>query len=208
MVSVLQLDEARIVYTEAQAVVPDNEIIIKARLYRKIGESYALQRRPDQELVHFELAIDALGDESDKELLLWQQEWLEIHLARVWSFYWLNQVANIRQTLEKIKTPCEQSGTLRQQAIWYGRWMLYLTRAQQYSVLPNQFWYIEKALELSHQSKDYKLIAFHLGQSGMTYLYAHYLEKAETRLLEAIDFSTKIGDIQHQIVCLQFLNST
>lgn len=206
LVTVLQLDEARKAYADAQIVVPDSEIIIKARLNRKIGESFAPQRRPDQELVHFNLAIDALGDENEKELLLWQQEWLEIHLARAWSFYWLNQVANMRQTLETIQTVCEQVGTVRQQAIWYGRWMLHIARATQFDISQDQLWYIEKAIELSKKAQDYKLITFHLGTSGMVNLYAGNLEKAETILFEAIDLGNKIGDIQSQVICLQFLN--
>ena len=206
LVALSRFDEARLVYQEAKAVVPVGETIVHTRLFRKIGESYAPQRLPDQELIQFDLALEIAGEENTDRLQSWWQEWLEVQLARVWSLYWLNRVAEMKQTLEIIQPICEKSGTVRQQSLWYNRWMLIVFRAERYVLTLSQAVYAEKALNLSYQAQDYQLITNNRALLGMAYFYANELKQAEKQLLTAIELSQKIGNIQNEIVSLQVLN--
>jgi len=208
LVSLSQFNEARQAYLEAKATVPEREIIVQAGLFRKMGESYFPQRRPDQELIQFDLAVETLGQYNTERSPSWWQEWLEIQLARVWSLYWLNRVAEMKQSLEAIQSICEESGTIRQQSLWYNRWMLVIFRTERYDITLSQVQYAEKALALSYQAQDYQLITNHAALLGMAYLFANELKQAEKQLLTAIELSQKVGNRQHEIVSLQFLNLT
>ncbi|MBK8080615.1 MAG: AAA family ATPase [Saprospiraceae bacterium] len=208
LVFLSRFDEARQAYQDAKNYIPNTESILIARILRKMGESYVPQRAPNQELEMFDFAIEALGASKPENTQEWWTEWLEIQLARIWSLYWLNRVPEMKQILETIYPICTRTGTIRQQSIYHGRQMLMVLRTEQYAISSYHVDYAEKALDLAYQAQDHRLISYHTGLLGMVYYCAKDFIEAEKHLLNSIELSQKLGDIQYEVVSLQFLNQT
>ncbi len=204
----LKFEEAQFSYQEAYNIVSEKDSLISARILRKMGENFMPQRRPDQELIYYDRAVNSLGNldqSSTKEL---NQEYIEIQLARVWSYYWMNKISEMKSCLDFIKPLCEKFGSVIHLAIWYQRLILYIVRQQRYRISIDQLSIGEKCLDLSLKSSDYKLQVKSICHIGLLYLSANLFEEAKHYFKESLVASEKIGEIQMAIISLQFLNIT
>lgn len=205
LVVLTRFDEARQAYADAIATIPSDEHILHAKFLRKTGESFVPQRRPDQELAHYDLAIKAMGEEHEPNQS-WKEEWLEIQLVRTWSMYWMNRVIEMKEILAEIEDEIERFGSLRQKTFWNGRMTLHFIRTEQHDITRSQLAYVERATALSYQSNDYKLIMYNSVLLGIALFYSNKLEQAEKQMLLAIELSQQVGDLLYEVIALQFLN--
>ncbi len=199
-------DQARQSYQYALQAIATADVLLQASLWRKIGESYVPQRQPHQELVAYDAALKLLGSPTQSASIDQWQSWIDLQLSRAWSLYWLNSVEEMRSILTDIQEATERVGSIRQQSLWQGRWVLFLMRSQRFVLTEEQATLAEKALLLSHQIQDFGLISYHSSLLGMAYCFSRQLPKAEKQLLSALELAQKIGNIQYEVVSYQFLN--
>lgn len=111
-----QHEAASQAYQSAEPIVPESDAFWRSRLRRKNADTCTVRRLYDDALEALASAEAALGPKSAQPSREWWQQWIEIQLARVHTFYYEDRVDEIADTVVKIRPILEAYGTPMQPA--------------------------------------------------------------------------------------------
>ncbi len=135
---------------------------------------------------------------------MWWQEWIEIQNGRIFIHYWLAQVQEITELVEKTRPVVERSGTQAQRATFFQN-MYLMSLWRDRCVVPETLGYARSALAGRQESGSATEIAFARFQLGFAYLFYGDLDEAEAHMQAALVVGERAGDVVLQSRCLTFL---
>ena len=99
--------EARDVYADAVAQIPESDRRGRARIHRKIGKTWETHHRHDEALRAYAAAESCLGEEPSEPDETWWQEWIGLQIDRISVHYWLAQVDALTALVERVRPVVE-----------------------------------------------------------------------------------------------------
>jgi DNA-binding SARP family transcriptional activator/ATP/maltotriose-dependent transcriptional regulator MalT len=200
-----QLEQARNAYEHALALIPILQQIWQARLHCKIGNTWEAQRQNESALHAYTKAESILGQEPNESISEWWQQWIEIQKNRLQVYYWLAQVPEMIELIEKTKPIVEEYATEDQRATFFQSLCLMTMRRQHYVVSDEVLGYARAALSASQQAGNPIAIGWAHFNLGGVYMLRGNFEEAEDYLNAAVTLSEQTGDIMLQAKSFAFL---
>lgn len=201
----VQFDEARKAYQEALACVPIYDCIKQAYLYRKIAQTWTLQRRFKEALQAHSMAEAALEGESAERTAEWWQAWIEIQHARIDTHYWLSQLHEMTELVEKTRPMVERYGSQVQRASFFLSLLYMNFRRERYVISEETLEYAQLLLAARLELENETDIAYARFVLGFAYLWQGNLDLAEEQLQAAQMMSKQTGDVALQSLNLTYL---
>jgi DNA-binding SARP family transcriptional activator len=199
-----QHDEARNAYQCALAQAAPSDWVSQAHLSRKIAQTWETQRRFEDALQTYsraEAILDQASAEASSER--WQ-EWIEIQSGRIFIHFWLAQVQEITELVEKTQPVVERSGTQAQRATFFQNLYMMSIRRDR-GVLEESLGYARSALAARQESGSATEIALARFFLGFAYLFYGDLDEAEAHIQAALAVGERAGDVVLQSRCLTYL---
>ncbi len=199
-----QHDEARNAYQCALAQAAPSDWVSQAHLSRKIAQTWETQRRFEDALQTYsraEAILDQASAEASSER--WQ-EWIEIQSGRIFIHFWLAQVQEITELVEKTRSVVERSGTQAQRATFFQNLYMMSIRRDR-GVLEESLGYARSALAARQESGSATEIALARFFLGFAYLFYGDLDEAEAHIQAALAVGERAGDVVLQSRCLTYL---
>jgi DNA-binding SARP family transcriptional activator len=200
-----QHEEARHAYQCALAQAAPSDWVSQARLYRKIAQTWETQRRFEDALQIYSRAEAILDRDSADTTTEWWQEWIEIQNGRIFIHFWLAQVQEITELVEKTRPVVERSGTRAQRATFFQNVYLMSLRRDRGVVPEETLGYARSALAARQEAGSATEIAFARFQLGFAYLFYGDLDEAEAHMQAALAVGERAGDVVLQSCCLTYL---
>jgi tetratricopeptide (TPR) repeat protein len=196
--------KATAAYQSALGCVPEHDLIWQSHLHRKVGNVSRLLRQYKEALQAYDRAETALGERADEPAPEWWQEWIQIHLERIWLHYWLGQWHEMSE-LASIRSIVEQHGAPTQCVNFFLALASMNNRRDRYLVSEETVDLCQIALAISQESEDPGQIAWARFMLGFNQLWHGDLDEAEKQMQAALALAEQTGDIVHQSRCLTYL---
>lgn len=203
-----QYTEARAAFQTVLTYVPKIEAIWQARLYYKSGNTWRLQYHYEEALRVYGLAETALGPELVESHLEWWQEWIQIQLERLRTYYWVDRWPEMAELAEKARSAVEQHGTPVQRANFLLSLVLMNLRRDRYIVSEETLSLARAALAINQEFETLSETREAPFELGFVLLFHGDLTEAEKHLLAALRLAERTGDVKHQTRCLTYLTVT
>jgi len=200
-----QYDEAKLAYERALSHMPNHDRIWQARLNRGIGEIFNSQNRYEEALQASRTAEVILGPDSAESTPEWWQEWIAIQGSRIGKHYFLGQVDEMTELVEKTRPIVEQYGTSAQRASFFLNLALMSARRDRYIVSEETLGYVRSALSASQEAGDVLQIAWIRFNLGFLSLWRGDLDASEEQMQTALAVGERTGDVILQSRCLTYL---
>jgi len=201
-----QHDKALATYQAALSQLTQEEAIAQARLQRKSGKMWEIQRHYQEAAQAYDRAEAALGDEAGDAGPAWWQEWVEIYVDRMWLHYWQGHAQAMADLIGKVRPAMEQHAAPAQRFRFVHA--TFLMRLTQDRFLPSDdtLGYAREALAASQVSGDLGQVTLaHFGL-GFAFLWRAEYEEAEEELQVALDLAERRADVVLQSRCLTYLS--
>ncbi len=197
--------DARAAYGRALTGVPRSDQFGQARLQRKMGNIWRLQRRYNDARQCYDLAESGLGPGSPESAPAWWQEWLQIQLERMWLHYWLGEWHQISGLADQVRTAVERYGTPTQCISFFLSLASMYNRRDRYAESEEAQALCQTALAISLESENLGEIAWARFMLGFNQLWGGDLDGAEKQMQTALALAERTGDVVHQSRCLTYL---
>lgn len=203
-----QHSKAEAAYQQSlQRVLPPNPLE-RARLQRKIGNTYTSQRRYEQAIQTYYMALTALGPEQLLATEEWWHEWFEIEVAQMGCYYWQGQLENIQVLIEKTRPFVEQHGTPAQRAGFFHALVRMNLRRDRYIMTSATLEHVHNYLAAARESDNPAAVAYAIYMVGYCWFLHHELARAEDQMQSTLAFAQQVGDVALQTRCLTYLTIT
>jgi tetratricopeptide (TPR) repeat protein len=200
-----QPDEARNAYQCALAQAAPSDRVSQAHLSRKIAQTWETQRHFEEALQTYSRAEAILDQASAEASSEWWQEWIKIQNGRIFIHYWLGQVQEITELVEKTQPVVERSGTQAQRATFFQNLYMMSLRRDRCVVLEETLGYARSALAARQESGSATEVALARFLLGFAYLFYGDLDEAEAHMQAALAVGERAGDVVLQSRCLTYL---
>jgi tetratricopeptide (TPR) repeat protein len=201
-----QHNEARAFFKAAEEHSDAQEIIRRARLQRKIGNTWIPLHNLNEALQAFQAAGQTLGQEQDETAVTWWQEYIQLNMDLMLLYYWQNSVEEIKQVANIVRPIIERYGSPVQKGGFYQGLVLANLRAERYritqQILADTQAYVAVQKEINKPTSG---LAFDCFMQGFVYLWHHDLEIAQDEMQMALSLSRQIGDITIESRILTYL---
>jgi len=184
--------EARAMYAGA-ASNATGHIRVSARIQRKLGKNWELDKQYDQGIAAYRAAETMLEAASARDEGWWR-EWLEIQMGYTWSLYWTADVSTMALVIERAREPAELHGTQAQLAQLYMACSLMRTREERYRLSPETVEYARRAVAAALASGDRSQLAAMRFGLGFALLFGGDVMEAERVLRSSVVEAERIGD--------------
>ncbi|MEZ4298675.1 MAG: AAA family ATPase [Polyangiaceae bacterium] len=200
-----QQEKARDAYSKALKHAPSS--VDRARLHRKIGNSWERHHEHAEALACYSRAERALGKPRERTDA-WQNEWLEIQFDRTSVRYWQANVKALDRLLATIRPAVQRAGTGLYRAH-------YLHAETQRDILSRRFVASKSTVRLASEcldlfkraskkpDEDWVLVA--RCSLAIVLLLQGDIDRAEQELSDAQAAAVKSGDLATQARCLTYL---
>lgn len=198
--------DARESWRLALLLVPELDRLVRANLYRKLGNAWRDQYHYDEALQAYNAAEKVLGNlaHGDPEAL--RSCWVEIELERLNVFYWLGQTTEMLDLIESIEERFQHYPSKLQQGRLHQISAIGLLRHNRYSA----------SLQAANHARAYLSVIQEMGESGalpaahfqagFTVLWAtDDIDSAEREIDTALTLAERSGDISLKGRCLTYL---
>ncbi len=200
-----QHKEARTTYQQALERCPSADLVRRARLQRKIGDSWVPQHGWEEAMQAYGEAEKILGPEHKETVLEWWQEWISIQTDRMQLYYWQNRAEEINRMAEKVRPIVEQYGSASQKGAFYQDLVLANLRLQRYRISQQMLADMEACLSFLEEAKKLKDLDFPYFLQGFIHLWHADLDMAEQEMQTALKMARQTGDITGESRCLTYL---
>lgn len=201
----VQLVEARKAYQEALAYVPTYDRIKQAYLYRKNAQTWTIQRRFKEALQALSIAEAALEGKSAERTAEWWQAWIDIQQDRIENHYWLAQLHEITELVEKARPMVDRYGSRAQRASFFQSLVYMNLRGDRYVISEETLEYARLSLAARLELANETDIAYARFLLGFAYLWYGNLDLAEEQFHAAQLISKQTGDVALQSLTLTYL---
>jgi tetratricopeptide (TPR) repeat protein len=202
-----QIQEAKTAYEGALRCVPQENLIWKSRLQRKIGKNLERQRYYHKEALRaYDLAETTLKQEPAEPAADWWQEWIAIQVDRIWTLYWAKGPwREMLGLVEKTWSAVQQYGTPAQRSSFYECLVLVENRRYNYVVPEQTVTYAKTSLAASREAGDLGQEARSQFLLGFCHLWRNDLDEAGEAIQSALTLAERIGNVDVQLLCLAYL---
>jgi class 3 adenylate cyclase/tetratricopeptide (TPR) repeat protein len=197
--------QARQACEAALALLPDREIVWRARLRRKQGTAW-VRERSTEAIAAYAHAEETLGPPPATDQSDWWHEWLELMLERLWQVYMSNDMGAMQALVGRARPVIEVRGTPQQRSRLFESLALIDLRRYRYYMLPDKaVANLQASLAASNESGELAAIARAHFVLGFVRLWRREFDEAETQLQTALGQAHRIGDVELQILGLTYL---
>jgi class 3 adenylate cyclase/tetratricopeptide (TPR) repeat protein len=197
-----QVDDAIQVFETALGLLDEDDVITRARLYRREGNAYNVSRRVDDMIAVYDRAIAVPVPRSDESI----NEWLDLQLDRIWAGYFAARVPEMKSIIEETRSSLEEYGTLSQKARWFESLVLVDLRQFRYFQLPNETLVnAQKQVEAAHASGNRRVFGRAETILGFVHLWRNELDEAEKYLASGLRNVEAVDDVDTQFINLNYL---
>jgi len=189
----------------SQARGLSNDHLQKARLNRKQS---TLTGRFNLEVARqkYRSALDELARIQTGDG--YWSEWIEAQLTWFELCYWMQNVGEAGKTIEQLRLPVEQHGSLAQKIKYRQSAIANVMVNERYHLNRSHMELSQESLELAIETGDSHLISNAKRQLGMVALHANRLDIAEAALREAISLCKMNGDLNSMLIGWVYLSVT
>ncbi len=188
--------EARTAFETALAHSQSDKNVTQARLYRKIGLTYAAQRGYVEVMINLyktaEITLGAKPSESD---LVWWQEWIQIQLELAWGYYSRHDLESMIESTDQIEEVVQKIGTPVQKGKLHYNHVLIDLRSYSFFHLPDESLYHAKAaLNAAQQAGNYQELSWLDFSLGFIHLWRDEMDEAEQWFFRSLEQGEQYGD--------------
>ena len=179
-----QMEEAIQTYESAMSYVNEKDAITQARLYRREGNAYNIQRRMEDMFAVYKKAGEVLGDRSENTA----QEWIDLQLDRIWAYYFSwRDPEEMMSLVDESRAFVEEHGTLIQKARLYeSLGLVYLRRYRYYQLPYESLENAKKYVEVAWSSLNRRVLGRAITILGFIHLFRDELAEAEQNFLNGL----------------------
>lgn len=198
-----QVDEAVQAYETALSFLSAENHISRARLYRRKGNAYNVQRRMDDMFAVYEKAVMALGSRTTESTA----EWIDLQLDRMWACYFSARLPEMLSIIEETRSIAEEHGTLTQKARWFESLVLADLRRYRYYQLPDETLQTAKQqVEIARLSGNRRVLGrAETAGLGFVHLWRNELDDAKRCLADGLKNVEAVGDVDVLFINLNYL---
>lgn len=197
-----QVMEAIEAYETAMGYLEPEDTIARARLYRRQGNAYNVQRRPTDMIAVYEKASAILGTRTEEST----QEWIDLQLDRMGALYFGSRLPELMAVIEEARTIIEEHSTLVQKARWFESLVLLDLRRYRFYQLPYETLENGKnQVEAAWGSRNRRVLGRATTMLGFVHLWRDELDEAEQCLLNGLRDVEAVGDVDTQFINMNYL---
>ncbi|MBE3559204.1 MAG: hypothetical protein IMW89_08270 [Ktedonobacteraceae bacterium] len=199
-------EEARQSYQQAKNAVPTQQLLLHARLARKIAVT--LDYPPhlidaDRAYRESERLLEQVNSPEEQE---WRDEWLQTHLGHLQIFFLLGEWQEMTRIIEQLQPFLEQHGSAAQRATFFMQIAMRDAVRDQYVVEAATVATCQRGLTASLETDNPHLIGSARFVLGYCLLLSDQFEQAEEELRAALAAGERVGDAELVARCrLHFL---
>jgi predicted ATPase/class 3 adenylate cyclase len=201
-----QHNEARATFKLAVEHADEKDIVRRARLQRKIGNTWIPLHSWKEALEAYQAAEKTLGQQQDENAVLWWQEWLQIQTDLMLLYYWENRPDEIKTLAVNVRPVIEKYGSPAQRGGFYQGLVMANLRLGRYriteEILADTHAYVSVQKEINKPSSA---LAFDSFIQGFVYLWHRDLEEAQDEMQTALHLTRQIGDVTIESRILTYL---
>jgi len=198
-------EEARQSFNSALELLPNDHHVTRARVRRKLGLSYTLQRRYDAMTQAFDAADLELGDTASTSSDEWWSEKIQIFLERMHLLYWQGLSEEMRTLANTYRETIEAKGTPLQRGRFFQMLGLSLLTGERYVASDETVRLMELAVSTSRESGDLAATCHVRFTAGLANLFKGNVEQAVEHLRAAFSLAQRVGDFAVQARALSDL---
>jgi serine/threonine protein kinase/tetratricopeptide (TPR) repeat protein len=210
-------EEARAAYGEALSGLSAAHGDARARLHRKVGKTWETHHLHEAALRAFDEAEAALGSSVDacppeadggapeRCLAGWWRELVQVHVDRLWVYYWMGRVEEMGAIIEKVRPDVEARGTSQQRARFFQALLLRAYKRDRYRVSGETVEDARRAMEAGERAGDLGELATCRFFLAFTLLFHGSLDESERQGQEGLRLAEHLGDLTLQSRLLTYL---
>ena len=200
-----QRDEARINYAQALGRAAPGDRIRRARLQRKTGKTWEIQHQHDEALRQYALAESELDMQNSVTSSEYRDEWLQIHLDRLWVYYWLDCVPAMDALIETLSPIIQDAASPVQRARYFDACAKRNLRRDRYIIHEETLRFARSELSASEESGDFmQLLQARFGLGFVLIFHGNPI-KGSALLQHALMMAERAGALAQQARCLTYL---
>jgi predicted ATPase/serine/threonine protein kinase len=170
--------------------------VTRARLYRKLGKTWATHLQHDRALAAYHTAEQCMGPvTAETRGDDWWEQWIQTQTDRAEIYYWMGQIDALRRQLDRIRPVVETWATPHQQAQFYYGLMLMRIRMERYQASADTVAYCHSYIAACEATGDAQIIASSQFSGGFFHLWHGDLHTAARYLDTAIDAAERTGNM-------------
>lgn len=197
-------DQARQNYHAARDHMRESGLIKTASLERKIANCYRDEYSYEFAEKGYQLATSVLEKYQHNEEQLWWQEWIQIQLDRLLSYYWIGDIKQSALIIKQVENIIEKFGSTRQQSNFHTSVRRWLFR-RDLLISEEALEHDRRALALLEPSGQVSEIASLRFGLGFSLLWHRDFDEAEHHLKNCLSKAESTGDRTLQTRCLAYL---
>ncbi len=196
--------QARTAYAAALALTPEADQVDRARLERKCGRTWEMERLGEA-VAHFDAASLALGDPLPDRDPVWWREWTQLQLVRLSSYYFSGDTERLAAHRHKIQELIEAHGTPSQQVALLQTDVMSRLRHERYRLSAATVEVARACAAAAMELDDPGERNMGRFQLGLCLLWHGEVEAAERELVEVLDQTRRHGDLRLQTMAATYL---
>ena len=200
-----QHDAAREQLDRAISLLTPPENIWRARLYRKVANTWVFQRNHEPAFQCYVEAETTLGQAPVEEVEAWQQEWIQTQLERSWLLYSMGKAEELSVALDRVQPALEQYGRPNQQAKFFTSRLLLSYRLHRYLPTVEDLGNAKAALVAAQESGDLRGVAYAYWTLGVAFLLSNDLALALENMQACLQIVERVGDLGTEVRCLTYV---
>jgi eukaryotic-like serine/threonine-protein kinase len=197
--------EARDLYADAVAQIPESDRRGRARIYRKIGKTWETHHRHDEALRAYSAAEACLGDEPASPDESWWQEWIGVQIDRISVHYWLAQVDTITALVERVRPAVEARAAPAERAQFFQALVQLGIRRERYLLSADTVRDARACLSAREEAGEPGAIATARFGLACALLWHGAFDESEEQMLATLQTAEQRGDAPLQSRCLTYL---
>jgi ATP/maltotriose-dependent transcriptional regulator MalT len=135
----------------------------------------------------------------------WWREWVQVHVDRLWVYYWMGRVEEMGAIIEKVRPDVEARGTFQQRARFFQALLLRAYKRDRYRVSDETVEDARRAMEAGERSGDLGELATCRFFLAFTLLFHGSLDESERQGQEGLRLAELLGDLTLQSRLLTYL---
>jgi DNA-binding SARP family transcriptional activator len=200
-----QYEEARNALQRALDETDASQSLNRARLLRKIGNTWREQYRYTEALESYTAAMDALEQAPPARSAAWWQAWIATALEINLVYYWQGRVAESDELCQRLQPVIVQYGNPAQRAVFFRETAQIEFRRNRSTATPETVALADAALAAQLEAgNDADIPAAYFG-AGFLRLWSGDPQGAQAPLHSALDRAEQSGDISLQARALTYL---
>lgn len=197
-----QMETALQAYETALEYLDESDVVARARIYRREGNAYNLQRRAEDMFVVYEKAVAELGSRTNEST----QEWIDLQLDRIWACYFAAKMPELKAIMDESRAVVEEYGNLAQKARWFEALSLVDFRVYRYFRLPDTtLENVKKQVETARASGNRRVMGRAQTLMGFVHLWRDELDESEKYFLIGLKDVGAVGDVDTLFINLNYM---